>query len=223
MVDDRQHAGGHGRRDLSRQQAYDRSSENRRLLRIHELGHALGYLHVTKRTSIMNPAIGPAPTEFDRHAAMIAFERMPGNLSPDSDVADAPRSPGGSSAAAESPARRLGAARHLRSLSARSRALDTACRDLFIICELYGAAPADRLRADDSAGDLRVGDAAYGVPIAAEIEPPAAAASSSPRSTRRSIGSNATAWCRRRSASRRPSAAAARSDFFRSRRRACGR
>jgi hypothetical protein len=77
------------------EQSYDRSSDNRRLLRIHELGHALGYLHVTKRTSIMNPAIGPAPTEFDRHAAMIAFERMPGNQSPDSDVADAPRSPGG--------------------------------------------------------------------------------------------------------------------------------
>ena len=76
-------------------QNFDRSNEARRLLRIHELGHALGYLHVTKRTSIMNPAIGSAPTEFDRNAAMIAFERMPGNQSPDNDVADAPRSPGG--------------------------------------------------------------------------------------------------------------------------------
>lgn len=74
---------------------FDRTEETRRLLRIHELGHALGYLHVTKRTSIMNPAIGPAPTEFDRSAAMIAFERMPGNQSPDDDVTDAPRSPGG--------------------------------------------------------------------------------------------------------------------------------
>ena len=71
---------------------YDRSSEGRRLLRIHELGHALGYLHVTTRTSIMNPAIGPEPTEFDRQGAAIAFQRMPGNQSPDSDVADAPRS-----------------------------------------------------------------------------------------------------------------------------------
>ena len=71
---------------------YDRSSEGRRLLRIHELGHALGYLHVTTRTSIMNPAIGPEPTEFDRHGAAIAFQRMPGNQSPDSDVAEAPRS-----------------------------------------------------------------------------------------------------------------------------------
>ncbi len=77
------------------EQSYDRSSDARRLLRIHELGHALGYLHVTKRTSIMNPAIGPAPTEFDRHAAIIAFERMPGNQSPDSDVSEAPRSRGG--------------------------------------------------------------------------------------------------------------------------------
>jgi hypothetical protein len=74
---------------------FDRSNEARRLLRIHELGHALGYLHVTKRISIMNPAIGPAPTEFDRNAAMIAFERMPGNQSPDNDVVDVPRSPGG--------------------------------------------------------------------------------------------------------------------------------
>lgn len=71
---------------------YDRSSEGRRLLRIHELGHALGYLHVTTRTSIMNPAIGPEPTEFDRQGAAIAFQRLPGNQSPDSDVADAPRS-----------------------------------------------------------------------------------------------------------------------------------
>ena len=76
-------------------QAFDRSEDARKLLRIHELGHALGYLHVTKRTSIMNPAIGPAPTEFDRVAAMIAFERMPGNQSPDDDVKVAPRAPGG--------------------------------------------------------------------------------------------------------------------------------
>ena len=76
-------------------QNFDRSSDERRLLRIHELGHALGYLHVTKRTSIMNPAIGPEPTQFDRDAALIAFERMPGNQSPDIDGGDAPRSRGG--------------------------------------------------------------------------------------------------------------------------------
>jgi hypothetical protein len=74
---------------------FDRNEDARRLLRIHELGHALGYLHVTKRTSIMNPAIGPQPTEFDRIGAMIAFERLPGNQTPDSDVSEAPRSPGG--------------------------------------------------------------------------------------------------------------------------------
>ena len=74
---------------------FDRDDPARRLLRIHELGHTLGYRHVTKRASIMNPAIGPLPTEFDRSAAMIAFERMPGNLSPDDDVTAAPRSPGG--------------------------------------------------------------------------------------------------------------------------------
>jgi Matrixin len=70
---------------------YDRANESRRLLRIHELGHALGYLHVTVRSSIMNPAIGPEPSDFDRQGAAIAFQRMPGNQSPDNDVAEAPR------------------------------------------------------------------------------------------------------------------------------------
>jgi hypothetical protein len=75
---------------------FDRSSDARRLLRIHELGHALGYLHVTTRVSIMNPAIGPAPSQFDLDAPIIAFHRMPGNQSPDDDVSAAgQRSPGG--------------------------------------------------------------------------------------------------------------------------------
>lgn len=64
---------------------FDRDDERRRLLRIHELGHALGYLHVTTRPSIMNPSIGPEPTSFDRAAALIAFQRPPGNHSPDID------------------------------------------------------------------------------------------------------------------------------------------
>jgi hypothetical protein len=64
---------------------FDQSDARRRLLRIHELGHALGYLHVRSRTSIMNPSIGPAPTAFDREAAIIAFQRAPGNRAPDTD------------------------------------------------------------------------------------------------------------------------------------------
>ena len=64
---------------------FDKNDSRRRLLRIHELGHALGYLHVTSRTSVMNPAIGPEPTEFDGQASKIAFQRLPGNRSPDTD------------------------------------------------------------------------------------------------------------------------------------------
>jgi len=73
---------------------FDRSDSRRRLLRIHELGHALGYLHVTTRASIMNPSIGPEPTDFDRAAATIAFQRPPGNVAPDTDPgATSSRSP----------------------------------------------------------------------------------------------------------------------------------
>lgn len=64
---------------------FDHSDSRRRLLRIHELGHALGYQHVTSRTSVMNPAIGPEPTDADRAGAVIAFQRPPGNKSPDID------------------------------------------------------------------------------------------------------------------------------------------
>jgi hypothetical protein len=64
---------------------FDRGDGRRRLLRIHELGHALGYQHVRSRTSIMNPAVGPEPTDFDRAGAIIAFQRPPGNHSPDVD------------------------------------------------------------------------------------------------------------------------------------------
>jgi hypothetical protein len=64
---------------------FDRDDNRRRLLRIHELGHALGYQHVESRTSIMNPSIGPEPTDFDRAGALIAFERPVGNRSPDID------------------------------------------------------------------------------------------------------------------------------------------
>ena len=64
---------------------FERNEGPRRLVRIHELGHALGYGHVTVRTSVMNPSLGPAPTEFDRAAALIAFQRPVGNTSPDTD------------------------------------------------------------------------------------------------------------------------------------------
>jgi hypothetical protein len=66
---------------------FDRTESRRRLLRIHELGHALGYQHVTSRPSIMSPAIGPEPSDADRAGAVIAFQRQPGNKSPDVDPA----------------------------------------------------------------------------------------------------------------------------------------
>ena len=53
---------------------FDRTDQARRLLRMHELGHALGYNHVVSRVSIMNPKIGPEPTDFDRVAARLAFQ-----------------------------------------------------------------------------------------------------------------------------------------------------
>ena len=75
---------------------FDRDNAQRRLLRIHELGHALGYNHVTTRASVMNPAIGPEPGEFERAGALIAFQRPVGNTSPD-------RDPGGTTRAFRSP------------------------------------------------------------------------------------------------------------------------
>jgi Carboxypeptidase regulatory-like domain/Matrixin len=71
------------------------SAAQRRLLRTHELGHALGYNHVTSRVSIMNPAIGPDVTTFDRQGCIIAFQRMPGSQSPDSDPSAPTAHPGG--------------------------------------------------------------------------------------------------------------------------------
>ncbi len=54
---------------------YDRTNGLRRLLRTHELGHALGYNHVQAATSIMNPSIGSELTAFDRMAIHLAFDR----------------------------------------------------------------------------------------------------------------------------------------------------
>ena len=54
---------------------FDQTSNQRALLRMHELGHALGYNHVLSQTSIMNPSIGPSPTPFDRMAVQAATDR----------------------------------------------------------------------------------------------------------------------------------------------------
>lgn len=56
-----------------------------RSLRVHELGHALGYGHVTARTSFMNSNGRILPTTFDASAARLAFRRPPLNRSPDID------------------------------------------------------------------------------------------------------------------------------------------
>jgi len=63
---------------------YD-AGRDKKLLRTHELGHALGYKHVTSRPSIMNPVLGYDVTDFDRQGAAIAFQRPPGNRAPDTD------------------------------------------------------------------------------------------------------------------------------------------
>jgi hypothetical protein len=52
---------------------YDRGSSKRRLMRTHELGHALGYNHVHARQSIMNPRVGADLTDFDHRAAALTF------------------------------------------------------------------------------------------------------------------------------------------------------
>jgi predicted Zn-dependent protease len=52
----------------------------------HELGHALGYQHVTLESSVMS-GIQPTSslTEFDREALRIIYQRPPGNRAPDID------------------------------------------------------------------------------------------------------------------------------------------
>jgi predicted Zn-dependent protease len=61
------------------------NSPFRRSLRAHELGHALGYAHVTARPSVMNASAKIEPNEFDLNAVKLAFLRSPGNRTPDRD------------------------------------------------------------------------------------------------------------------------------------------
>jgi hypothetical protein len=57
-------------------EVYDGADRLRNLLRMHELGHALGYNHVQSQRSIMNATLGAEPTDFDRKVARIAFSRF---------------------------------------------------------------------------------------------------------------------------------------------------
>jgi len=63
----------------------DISSAQRRSIRAHELGHALGYNHVSARESVMNTTSTVEPNGWDRDSAKVAFLREPGNRSPDND------------------------------------------------------------------------------------------------------------------------------------------
>lgn len=66
--------------------AFDRTQDpSRRALRAHELGHTLGYDHVSSNASVMHPSGRIEPTDFDRDATRIAFRRPPLNASPDTD------------------------------------------------------------------------------------------------------------------------------------------
>lgn len=58
-----------------------------RSLRVHELGHALGCTHVTRRASFMNASATIEPNDFDHDAGTVAYQRRPGNQSPDRDPA----------------------------------------------------------------------------------------------------------------------------------------
>lgn len=64
---------------------YDGHDPLRNLLRMHELGHALGFNHVESQRSIMNAVLGAAPTDFDRKVARLAFSHLTPDR-PDADI-----------------------------------------------------------------------------------------------------------------------------------------
>ena len=61
---------------------------------MHEVGHALGFFHVSDRSSVMFPTIpGNCPagnlSPSERYHAAIAYARPRGNRDPDNDPSDA--------------------------------------------------------------------------------------------------------------------------------------
>ncbi len=80
-------------------------------VRQHELGHAMGYSHVTSRDSVMNPVTGPRAiiNAADRLAAHVAFERPPGNRTPDVDPDAFTANPAGRRLVVKGPERMLAA------------------------------------------------------------------------------------------------------------------
>lgn len=65
---------------------FERSlASNVRAVRVHELGHALGYNHITSRESVMNAIARVEPNAFDQAATRLIFMRPPGSRTPDID------------------------------------------------------------------------------------------------------------------------------------------